>query len=1197
MATRRGRGAALALTVGLLGAVVVPVGANPPSGDPGPFLEADPGLFIFEGSDEIHGDEFWITDGTTAGTRLLQDAVPGLGDLGPSRLTRAGNRIFFVGTTPETGQELWSIHTATHEIELVRDIRPGPRGSFPGGFLAVDDVVYFEANDGVEGRELWKSDGTAAGTVRVTEIEAGDTFTVISQLQLAGDVLVFFSRTSVDDELGLLDTTDDSFTRVDIDPAGSSFPQGLTTFEDEVYFTAATPAAGHELWRTNGTPAGTTMVDDLLPGAGSSNAVPVGVHDGALYVVGDDGAIGRELYTTSGMGGLDLVRDIEPGATGSSPGSIVSIGDVALFRATTSTEGPELWRTDGTPGGTALVADIHPTDGAGLGTLHPIPGGRAVFNADDGVHGQELWVSDGTEAGTSLVADLTPGPVGSYASDVAPFGDGALLGVSRDSLDGDELWFTDGTPAGTRQILDMNRGHLEADDHDAPVVGPDGRAWFTYWDAESGQEPWVSDGTPSGTHLIADLVEGPAGSEPEFLTMLGDVVLFTADRPDSGRELWATDGTPGGTEILKDIWAGPEDSYPWDVTVFGDIALFSAEDPAVGRELWTTDGTPAGTMLLKDIDPGGDGDPSGMTLVDGTVWFSAETAADGREPWTTDGTPGGTTMVTDIRAGAASSNPGGFTRVASGDVVFSANTNATGNELWASDGTGPGTMLVKDIRPGGGSNPSRLTAVDGVAFFRAFTDGEGAELWRTDGTGPGTVLAADLNAGADDGDPNQLTAIDDQLFFTAFNPATGRELYMATAAGVPALVSDHQPGTASTAVHALTGAFGRALVAMDGPGVGHEIWETDGTADGTKVFLDLRPGPRSGSPTHLTPGSLWFSGWSDLTQARELYAMATADSVPIRVTGPAPFVQRFDGLNRAETAVQVSQDSYPDGASTVVLARQDTYPDSLAGGPLATHLGAPILLTRTDELTDVTKAEIERLDATTVVVLGGAAALAQSVVDEVLADTQVTDEVRYAGDDRFETAALIAAAFPNDGQAYVTEGANADPRRGWPDAVSVSGLASAQQRPILLVTRDRLPDATATALSGLDAVLVGGAAAISEAVEDAVDAAAGATSRLSGPDRYATSAAVAGAAVEAGANDRLVHLATGANFPDALVAGPAVAAANSTLLLVHPTDISRSPLTASWLLDRAGTIEAVWILGGVGAVAAAIEDAAWDALG
>ncbi len=1196
MGAGRGRGATLALTVGVAAALVVPPVAAAPGGDPGPFFEVTPDVVVFEASDEIHGDEFWMTDGTTAGTRLIADVMPGLASFSPSRITRVGDRLFFVGNTPETGAELWSLDLDTFEARLVRDIEPGPTGSNPNGFVAVGDVAYFAARDSAEGEEVWKSDGTTAGTSRVTAVEAGNTSTVVSHLTLAGDVLAFFSRTSVDDELGLLDTTDDSFTRVDLEPGGTSFPHNFMAFGDHVYFTATTGATGSELWRTNGTVVGTTLVDDLVPGAGGSGAAPIGHHDGVLFASADDGATGRELYSTTGVG-LTLVRDIAPGASSSSPQKLTSLGSRAVLTATTG-DGTELWRTDGTQAGTTQVADIRPgPDGSAIGTFTVLPDGRALFAADDGSHGREVWVTDGTAAGTSLIGDLNPGPLDGSPSEVAPFRDGALIGLYRDRLDGDELWFTDGTPAGTRRILDINPGHLEAGSYATPVIGEDGRAWFGYWDGEHGDEPWVSDGTVGGTHLVADVLEGPHGSEPDFLATLGELALFSVDHPDTGRELWASDGTPGGTGLLKDIWPGPEGSWPGEVTVLGDHALFAAEDPAAGRELWITDGTSAGTSLFLDIDPGGDSDPRGLVAIDGRVWFSAHTATAGREPWTSDGTPGGTTMLADVRAGGDNSSPNDFTRVAGGDVVFTAYSDATGNELWSSDGTNAGTALLKDIRPGGSSNPGRLTAVDGTVFFRAFTDGAGSELWRTDGTGPGTVLAGDLNPGADSSSPEDLTVVGDRLVFTAFEPATGREPWIAGPTSAPARIVDQHPGAASTELHSVTHAFGRTLLAMDSAAVGHELWETDGTADGTSVFLDLRPGPASGSPTHLVPGSLWFSGWSDLTRARELYTMATADSVPIRVTGPAPFVHRFDGLNRAETAVQVSQDQYPDGAATVVLARQDTYPDSLAGGPLATHLNAPILLTRTDELTDVTKAEIERLGATRVVVLGGTAAVTQAVVDEVLADTAVTDEVRYAGDDRFETAALIADAFPNDGQAYVTEGANVDPRRGWPDAVSVSGLASATQRPILLVTRDRLPVATAGALDGLDAVLVGGAAAISEAVEDAVDDVAGATSRLSGPDRYATSAAVAEAAVAAGANDRLIHLATGANFPDALVAGPAVAAANSVLLLVHPTDITRSPLTASWLLDRAGTVEAVWILGGVGAVAASIEDAAWDALG
>ena len=206
-----------------------------------------------------------------------------------------------------------------------------------------------------------------------------------------------------------------------------------------------------------------------------------------------------------------------------------------------------------------------------------------------------------------------------------------------------------------------------------------------------------------------------------------------------------------------------------------------------------------------------------------------------------------------------------------------------------------------------------------------------------------------------------------------------------------------------------------------------------------------------------------------------------------------------------------------------------------------------------------------------------------------------TNVDRIGGASRFTTSALIAAELPGSPTtAYVTEGSNADPARGWPDALSVSPLAASSGTPILLVTRDVLPDDTATALTDLgitEVTVVGGEAAVSTTVDDAISAAGVTlTPRLSGPSRYATSVAVAEAAVDAGAHPGLVWFATGLNFPDALVAGPAVAVDGGVMMLVHGRDADRSPESIGWLDAHADDpVERVRILGGPGAVAAEVE--------
>lgn len=313
------------------------------------------------------------------------------------------------------------------------------------------------------------------------------------------------------------------------------------------------------------------------------------------------------------------------------------------------------------------------------------------------------------------------------------------------------------------------------------------------------------------------------------------------------------------------------------------------------------------------------------------------------------------------------------------------------------------------------------------------------------------------------------------------------------------------------------------------------------------------------------------------------------------VTVPARelVVDRVAGPDRTATAAELSRDTVLAG-TTVVLARADAYPDALAGAPLARALGAPLLLTGGERLGDRAAREVRRLGATTAVLLGGEAALSPQVAADLEA-LGVGDVTRLAGDDRFATAAAIAAHLgavtgTAPTHAYLVEGAHPDPQRGWPDAVAASALAAQQAAPVLLATHDELPPATAAALEALpDATVrvVGGPSAVAD---DVVAAIAQPVERIAGGDRHATSAAVADVAVAEGADPATTVLATSAGWPDALAAGPAAAALGGVLLLVDGTAAGGGPTAAAWLGGHREAIDRVVLAGGPAVLDEAVVD-------
>jgi len=302
-------------------------------------------------------------------------------------------------------------------------------------------------------------------------------------------------------------------------------------------------------------------------------------------------------------------------------------------------------------------------------------------------------------------------------------------------------------------------------------------------------------------------------------------------------------------------------------------------------------------------------------------------------------------------------------------------------------------------------------------------------------------------------------------------------------------------------------------------------------------------------------------------------------------------VTRLSGAGRVETAIEIARAAFPDGADTVVLARADAYADALAGAPLAASLDAPVLLTGSDALHPAVAAFIaDELGADDAVLLGGQAALSAQVDTDTAAAG--LDTTRVSGPNRFATAAAVAAQLGDTDEVFIAEGEHTDPARGWPDALSAAGLAAPLETPILLVNANRLPAETADRLDDdTDVTIVGGTVAVSAAVAAAIDDAAGDVTRLSGATRYATSARVADEALDRGQTAAVVWLATGRNWPDALAAGPAVAATGGVLLLIDGTNgLAGSPETRQWLTDHAEDLTAVRITGGTQAITPTVVD-------
>lgn len=334
-------------------------------------------------------------------------------------------------------------------------------------------------------------------------------------------------------------------------------------------------------------------------------------------------------------------------------------------------------------------------------------------------------------------------------------------------------------------------------------------------------------------------------------------------------------------------------------------------------------------------------------------------------------------------------------------------------------------------------------------------------------------------------------------------------------------------------------------------------YELEGIAPGPHELVVSPPSPR----------------YETATVAVEVAAGATT-AVPVVLPYAAATVTRVAGPTRTDTAVAASQRAYPDGTDAVVLASSGAFPDALAAAPLAASVAGPLLLV--DARTGpAVLAEVRRLAPDDVVVVGAVNAVMAVVQAEL--DAEGFAVRRIAGEDRFDTAALVAreAGLGESGEVALATGET------FADALSFAPLAAAQQIPILLTGHDELPGDTAAALDELapDATTVlGGTAVISDAVAASVPGAA----RVGGATRFQTSAAIARLGLDRGLSAEVVAVATGAGFADALAAGPVADRDGGPLVLVDGLDAENPDAqgTYTFLADQLDDLREIVVYGG-----------------
>lgn len=701
---------------------------------------------------------------------------------GANELVVLGSTVYFTTDGSYYGAALNKLTSPTGGVDFIEYIFPQYGFEYDAHDLIVSgNKMYLFSNN-----SLWVSQGTEATTNEIsTSVINPQELTAINSSSS-----VIFSAENASGDREVIISNGTTVTRYDLNLNGDSDPRYFADLGAVgVLFSAYNGSnGGHELFKYDGSNS-PTLFKNINPGGGSDPKVYSYTTTGFYYVAATTANEGRELWKTDGTAaGTVLVEDINPGTASSDPDIMIMRGSRLFFAATHPDSGRELWKSEGTAATTSLYQNFGIDYLIGF-TWYINSGNPKFLTASNFASPATFYLSAQTTLVNTNLYNITSvsnqPPTLTLVKSVGIGSEGTQIGSGNtiffsgwDAQNSQELWKSDGTESGTALLKNIYEEPAGSYPNVGAAVNLNGNLIFAANDGTNGRELFKSDGTATNTLLLKDCYSGEYGSSPKELTKIGNYVYFSAlggPRPDwwGGYELWRTDGTTNGTVFIKDVNQSHISSEPRSFRGYNNEVYFVATEGSGYKYIYKTNGNVGNSTTVITVPVAEDD----YTIVNGMLIFIKNNSIlSKQEVWQKNLSTGVESLVLSpsslfVSISHSNSNyaflsTGGnvysyngstLTNILSGFgnnyVSIGSNTYFTyNNSVYKTDGTSAGTMSIKSFPIDAYENETihSLVNVNGSLAFAIntyITDVYGQPvykgyIYKSDGTAAGTALVS-----------------------------------------------------------------------------------------------------------------------------------------------------------------------------------------------------------------------------------------------------------------------------------------------------------------------------------------------------------------------------------------------------------------------------------------------------------------------